>query len=186
MLHWRRVNKCKQHLPECNLKVSVQSPSTTRICDIPPSNKQRSSPIRGLLDVGGGGQKGLDYLTGVLGTITVEKEREKEKRRERVFLRPRGLLVLSKIHAQAEKDASALILPDSKCHQNLNYMACSLSRSMRVCFNLYRPLQTAAEEPVGAKEGEWGLRGGKWCFCTSRRLVVWKHQLSFSPPLSYM
>lgn len=101
-------------------------------------------------------------LTGVLGTITAEKERKKEKRREREsFFGPRGLLVLSKIHAQAEEDASALILPDSKCHQNLNYTACSLSRSMRVCFNLYRPPQTAAEEPVGAKEGEWGLRGGK-------------------------
>lgn len=82
-------------------------------------------------------------LTGVLGTITVEKEREKRRERES-FFGPRGLLVLSKIHAQAEEDASALILPDSKCHQNLNYMACSLSQSMRVCFNLYRPPQTAA------------------------------------------
>lgn len=90
------------------------------------------------------------------------RERERERKGEREsFFGPCGLLVLSKIHAQAEEDASALILPDSKCHQNLNYMACSLSRSMRVCFNLYRPPQTAAEEPVGAKEEGWGLWGGK-------------------------
>lgn len=157
MLHWQRVNKCKQHLSECSLKVSFQSSSTTRICDIPPGNKQHSSPIQGLLDGGWVGKIGLDYLPetdrGPWDNYS-RKEREKGKRREREsFFGPRGLLVLSKIHAQAEKDASALILPDSKCHQNLNYMACSLSRSMRVCFNLYRPLQTVAEEPVGAKEG---------------------------------
>ncbi len=93
MLHWRRVNKCKQHLPECSLKVSVQSPSTTRICDIPPSNKQRSSPIRGLLDVGGGGQKGLDYLPetdgGPWDNYSREREREREKERESLSSAPR-------------------------------------------------------------------------------------------------
>lgn len=155
-LHWRRINK-RAHLPECILKVSDQLQHMTRICDIPPGNKQHSTTIRGLLDVEGGGQKAqvpCQRLTGVLGTITVEKERG--KKRESFFC-PRGLLVLSKIHAQAEKDANALILPDSKCHQNLNYTACSLSQRMRVCFNLYRLQQTTAKGPVGA--GDWG--GGK-------------------------